>query len=236
MNPQIKKLILIAGAIGAVLGLVITILQQKLGFSDEALQFWSFRLIPAVVLVFVVLRVIFQMRFQKQLQKIVREYQETGDTAQFIKKNRKLVKTVHSPTSKALLQVNISAGLCSLRDYRSAKEALLESTASSLGGINKVIYHTNLIYILFRLGENDAAIRLMNEHRNTFLRYKEDPYLGKHLSLNQIFRLVQEGYPSEAKDMLHRLIEAEQDPRFYADLIDLSKFLGFAGPNSAKNK
>lgn len=124
------------------------------------------------------------------------------DADRYIKEINTLLEEEKSPNIQEIRNLNLCAAYCEKKEYRTAKEKLLQINPRRLRGINQTVYWADLAYVHFYLQENEQANLILEQQAATFSKLSEDPYLGGLIAVLSIFQTLTQGDRTGAKQLL----------------------------------
>ena len=218
-----KRALCIVLLTGVGVGLLLCAIQFAFEIPEKLIWHYYLRLAPLAILLCLIVNIIWQVLFFRRIRALNRTFLQDGAVDFYIEENRKLLARVRHPYNRSLLLVNLAVGYSDRKEFHQALETLRGVSERHLKGKNRVVYFNNLAYFYFRLGQADNAIAILDAHEDEFRAFENDAFLGKHIALNRVYRLLAAGGKVEAKEILDRLQQESTDKRLQTDLADLQQ-------------
>lgn len=148
---------------------------------------------------------------------------EERDPDRYISEISALMAGKRSPRIVGMLRICLATAYCEKRDYTAAKEQMLQANPRKLAGLSREVYWADLAYIHFYLGENAAALQILERRKLPFSKLTEHPHLGGLLAILGIFRLLAGGDRMGAGQLLEQARPRWENERTAEDFAYLEQ-------------
>ncbi|MFT4147020.1 MAG: tetratricopeptide repeat protein [Mobilitalea sp.] len=215
MNSKLIYILVFLGAI------VFSLMKNGLNLSSS--QEWAVNIIGIILLIIVFAPYTIQLlKFQKKYASILPILQVDKDPGRFIKELEKALMSIKDGKIKNSFEISLAAGYCENGEYEKAHKALLSVNSKSISPILKGVYYNNLYAILFNLGEEEKAIKVIESNQALFRRYENHPALGTAYAINMVYRYLAESQIDQAKLYYEKAVKLGDIP-YMNDMLDYLK-------------
>ncbi|MBE6034180.1 hypothetical protein [Aminipila sp.] len=188
--------------LGIPMGILLAVIKNFLNIDDET--FWNvYIIVGGIVIVGAVgINVLYQIRFVKRIKNMVNQAKEQNDFDGFNDEIEKLLKKYKARYNQLYLKFNLCYGLSKKKEYEKGLEVLKSIDYRSVKGMNKIIYHLDLAYFEFYLGNYEEAVRIIEENNKEFMKFKNNLHIGKNIAANTIYYHIAKKDYQKSQDLL----------------------------------
>lgn len=198
MNRRMKRRIFILAG-GLLLGVLVVTASNVFGLEKD--QMWNIYFGSAILVIggSLAFNLYFQLRFMQRVRKTLNVLQENKDLDEFLRATEVLRAKTKGKPQLALLNLNLSYGYSKKENFQKAKEVLEEIDESSLSGINKAIYYSNMASYCFAMGNDQEGLDVIDKHDEFLQKFERTPEVYLGMQVNRLYALLAKGKPEEAK-------------------------------------
>lgn len=216
-----KRIIKIVG-IGFVLGILLLIIQKTLSIPDDIFRkgYWIMGIF--VIVGAVLFNVLYNLSYSKKIQKAIGLLKE-GKCKAYIEQIEKIKEKAKGKTLRSVLDVNLSAGYYDLKQYDKTI-AILEPLAKvKLRDEIRIVWLLNLCLSYFYVQQNDKAMALYLQSKNTCEKFKRMGKYTENIMLLQIFVALEKNEVALASELVERLEKQVTDESIKEELLEIRK-------------
>lgn len=213
MEKNRKKIKIAYYCVSVSLALSLGASRAAFALSDTVFYTLYCLLMIGIVAGFFIVNGLWYREFQKDFNALQPILTVEKDPDRYISEIEKLMVGKKSAVLKGMLSISLSAAYCQKNDYEEAKRQLLTVNEKKMHGINRIILSVDFAYVEFCLGNNEAAIACMEQHRRGIKDFENNDHLGGLIAILHIFALLAQGEWDKA-----RLLYDEARPRWESDL------------------
>lgn len=195
---RLLKMILFGVAFGIVL------LAIKIFFDIPEQTFWKLYLVVGATVIFgaCLINIAYYAISMNKMLRLAPILEIEQNPKKYIAENIKLQRNTKNRYIRALINLNLVAAYCDLGEFDTAWKIMESCNIGEIKGPNIVVYHINQIYLLFRLGEKDRAIQLMEQHKKILQNFRNHKTLGANIAILNIYRNLSQGEKEKAQASL----------------------------------
>lgn len=203
-------------AAGVGLGVVLAVIQNGLQIEKNTFLRGYFIAGALIIAGIVLVNVLYHGRYRKEMQKAAVLLEE-GKTGEYVAAVEELLRRARGKQLRNLLELNLSAGYCDLKQYDRAI-ALLEKLANErLSGVVKMVHRLNLCVCYFYTGQNAKAMEVYRDSQKDFAPFKKSPAYGGNLAVLEMLADMERGETEQAAALLKEARETWNYPRLQED-------------------
>ncbi|NLY09157.1 MAG: hypothetical protein GXZ11_04560 [Tissierellia bacterium] len=217
---KISKIIVI----GVLIGILMLLLQNKLGWSDSLLMYYYKWTATIIILGAIAFNIVWQILFIKKVLGTAKLL-EDGKVDDYIGENEAILDKTTNPMRQAMIKLNIAVGYGEKNNYRKALSIMEEININLVRGINRGVYINNLAYFLFKNNRDNEGLAILSKYDSELVKW-QNTNLGPHIYFTNILAQVAQGDNDKAKEMLANVLETVKDKRILEDANELANELG----------
>lgn len=214
-------------ALGALLGIILLIIQNIFKIPDAAFQKWVFVTFTVVIIASVAFNIFVVRKYQKRILKQI-ALLESGKQEAALLDMQEMLELAHKKGLKNIERIchlNITAALCDLKEYDKALELLKSMEKYKFKGNENFVYKLNLCACYFYLGKYEEGLNVYDNNYKVFQMFKDNPFYGGNVTLVTIWAMFALGEYDQARSMLKQAKEKWDKKRLYEDYRMLEKLL-----------
>ncbi len=138
----------------------------------------------------------------KQLDDLLPLLTTDVDTQQYRERITELLADKKSAQLQTAFCMGMCASYCVDKNWDKAKQSLLSAKSNKIFGIQKIAYWADMAYVGFYLSEDEEALKIVDQYRAKFMKFKDADRIGALISIVFIFELIAKKDIKNAKLLL----------------------------------
>lgn len=206
-------------ALGALVGVILLIIQNIFKIPEAAFQKWVFIVFIVLLVGTVLFNILFVRKYQKRVHKQI-ALLEAGETEAALADMQDMMDMAHRKKLKNIERVcrlNMTAALCDLKEYDKALELLESMDRDIFKGNEEFVYDLNLCACYFYVGKYEEGLDVYDRSYEVFQRFKDNPFYGGYVAVVTIWAMLALGEYDQARNMLAQAKEKWDKERLYED-------------------
>lgn len=204
MKHYIKLILL-----GVCIGIVSMLIQHALHIEEDVFLHSYF----AIIILMVLFNIGYNLLYFKKMKHAI-QLLESCKPQEYVETMEHLLKKAKGKGLQKILQLNLTAGYCDLKEYEKALEILESMDNSKLKGGLQLVHHINLCMCYFYTGQTEKAMALYQIPKENFAFYRKYPdgFTQYFFSLDILAAIVTKDL-AKADTLLKQAKETWNDPR-----------------------